>query len=215
MSLEFDSTFGYSAELNWGYGTRADEIKRGIYAAGFLTAWELQSQAATVVLIALVALGPVWAALGVMIAWALIATSIYHYARRRGLPDLLDARWSKPPTTSLLQWRRWLGATMISAARAWLAGIQPYLYCLAVRRLLSGSAHGWPMRLARMLVLAVGLTLFGVTAVHHLLRRSGLSEQKVLRYSLLGPFLNVPYRTLLSVIVLNAAIALSGASLSP
>jgi hypothetical protein len=48
-----------------------------------------------------------------------------------------------------------------------------------------------------------------------LLRRSGLSEQKVLRYSLLGPFLNVPYRTLLSVIVLNAAIALSGASLSP
>jgi hypothetical protein len=214
MSLEFDSTLSYSAELDWGYGTRADEVKRGIYAAGLITAWEIQSQAATVVLVGLVALAPLWSALVLMIAWALVATSIYHYARRKGLPDLLDAKWSKPPTTSLLQWKQWLGATMVSAARAWLAGIQPYLYCLAVRRLLSGSANGWRRRLAKVFVLAVGLTLFGVTAVHHLLLRSGLSEQKVLRYSLLGPFLNIPYRTLLSVIVVNAAMTLVGVSLS-
>jgi hypothetical protein len=214
MSLELDSTFGYASELEWGYATRGEEIKRGMYQAGLITAWELQSQAATVLLLALVALTPLWAALIVMIAWALIAASVYHYARKKGLPDLLDARWSKPPSTSLSHWKRWLGDTAISAVRAWLAGIQPYLYCLAVRRLLSGSASGWHNRLARMLVLAVGLTLFGVTTVHHLLRRAGLPERMVFRYSLLAPFLDVPYRTLLSVIVLNAALGLIGASLS-
>jgi hypothetical protein len=36
-------------------------------------------------------------------------------------------------------------------------GVQPYVYYLAVRRLLSGSAKGWHNRFARMLVLAVGL----------------------------------------------------------
>lgn len=52
----------------------------------FVAAWELQSQIATVVLVALVALASLSITLGVMIAWSLLATVVYFVARRRGLP---------------------------------------------------------------------------------------------------------------------------------
>jgi hypothetical protein len=63
----------------------------------------------------------------------------------------------------------------------------------------------------RRLVLLVGMTMFGVTVAEQLLRAAGYEGRKLLHLASIGPFLNVPYRVLLSAVfvaVLNSAFGL-------
>jgi len=210
MQSGLDAALGISSPT-LGLEAQADHLSRAhksLYEVSFLTAWEIQSQVAAVVLIALVALASVWATLGVMIAWSLVATCLYYYGRKRGLPDVLDTQWSIPRAKAG-QWREWLRETTFSLLKAWLAGLQPFLYSLTFCRILPRPVNCWRLRVARMAVLAIGLTLFGVTAAHHMLHKAGLPDDKVLKLSFLGPFLNVPYRILLSAIIFNAALQLA------
>jgi hypothetical protein len=56
-------------------------------------------------------------------------------------------------------------------------------------------------RLARLGVLGFGLVFFGVSTAEHMLRTAGYTGRRLTQLSLIGPFLNVPYRVLLSAAV--------------
>lgn len=171
----------------------------------FVAAWEIQSKVATMAMIALVAFISIWVALAALLVWSLLATSTYHHALIRGRPDLLKNTW--PTAGSRGSSRlRWSGAAVLSVLRACFAGAQPFVYCQVFRRVLCHPSTCRRRNLARSAILGVGFTLFGVTACHHLLRAAGYSDGKVLKLSLLGPFLNVPYRVLLSALVVHAVI---------
>src|SRR5688500_11065321 len=64
-------------------------LARGVpwNVAAFLALWEVQSQVATVAYIGLVAFTSLWVTLGAMLAWSLVATVIFCYARERGYPN--------------------------------------------------------------------------------------------------------------------------------
>jgi hypothetical protein len=177
----------------------------------FVAAWELQSQIATVVLVALVALAPLWVALGVMIAWSLTATVTYFVARRRGLPDLLeigrpDLSLSGQPSSRLL------ALLMLFAIKVWFVGLQAYVYSKTLCPVLDRKdGH----RMARLGVVAMGLTLFGVSASQHMLGRAGYESRRALALGFLGSFLNVPYRVLLSATVVHTTMGLLHLLTSP
>ena len=95
-----------------------------------------------------------------------------------------------------------------SAVRAWFAGFHAFAYARVASPLLCPSRTGFRARATRYGLLALGMTLFGVTAAEHMLRRTGLKGRRLLEVGLLGPLLNVPYRVLLSAIVLHAALSL-------
>jgi hypothetical protein len=179
------------------------------YQLGFLTIWEIQSQLATLVLVGLVAFVSLWLALATMIIWSLVATGVYYAGRRRGLPDMFESDLSRPRAGHGM-WLRWLGKTAAIAVRVWFAGLQAFVYSRTVGRVLLRPARCWRTRAAHTAILSVGLTLFGVAAAHHMLRKAGLPENRVLQLSFVGPFLNVPYRILLSAIVVNGAMSLAG-----
>ena len=203
------STFGPLEDLSgWEEEeARSRALRMGnLYKIGFVTAWEIQSQLATVTLIALVAFLPLWFAVVPMLLWSLVATGLYYASRRRGLPDLFEA--GRRPKAGRASWPAMLFSTLLSAVKAWLAGVQPFIYSRTFCRVLVHPGRSIATRTARMAVLGVGLTLFGVTAAHHMLRKAGLPEDKVLRLSFVGPFLNVPYRLLLSAALINAVQAM-------
>jgi hypothetical protein len=176
---------------------------------GFLTAWEIQSQLATACLLMLIVLVPVWCAVAVMIVWSLGATLAYHHARLHGLPDLLSTTWQRPPAARA-KWGQWLYGTSFSLLKACAAGLQPFLFTRAFGTVLAQPTRSWGRHVVRCAVVAVGCTLFGVTAAHHLLARLGLERGPLLRFSLAGPFLNVPYRVVLGALAFNSlAYALS------
>jgi hypothetical protein len=135
-----------------------------------------------------------------MFAWALIATLVYYQARLRGFPDVFDSSVVWPPR----QWPSWAVAAGVAIIKAWLAGVQPFLYAKAFSGLLAGPATDWRRRLGRAVILAVALILFGVTAAHHLLRRANIPDRTVLRLCCLGSFLNVTYRVTLSALIIGA-----------
>ena len=211
MFLNLDSMLGLSSPaIEWQAEVQAEAWARSqLREVGFVTAWEMQSQLAAFTGLALVAFAPLLAAMAVMIAWSLAATCLYAYARRKGLPDLLDARFARPRGASR-RWWSWLGSTGLTLAKTWVAGLQPFLYSRTFCRVLARPCHGWRVRTARIAVLGVGLTLFGVTTAHHILRKAGLSEDKVLRVSFVGSVLNVSYRVLLSAIVIRTAMGVLG-----
>jgi hypothetical protein len=167
--------------------------------AAFIVAWEAQSQVASVAFVAFVAFGSVWLALPVMLAWALLATGVYSVARSRGCPDILERKRCAAHATISDR----LLASAFSAFKIWCAGFQAFAFsrasCLVIRRRRCARD-----RLMRFGVLALGLTLFGVSTAEHLLRHAGYRGAALLRLSLIGPFLNVPYRTLLSAAVAHA-----------
>jgi hypothetical protein len=118
------------------------------------------------------------------------------------MPDLLEAHRASSERGT----RRRLslvGTAGMAVVKAWLAGVQPFVYSRTVCRLLSKPVTGRRVRVVRGAVLLVGLTLFGVTTAHHMLRRAGYSERRIFQLSLAGSFLNVPYRIVLSAAVLN------------
>ncbi|HLF77933.1 MAG TPA: hypothetical protein VJB57_10635 [Dehalococcoidia bacterium] len=167
--------------------------------AAFFVAWEAQSQVASVAFVALVAFGSIWLALPVMLSWALIATLVYSTARSKGCPDILERDRPEPRATTSGRLRR----AICSVFKIWCAGFQAFVFTRASRVLVRRRRCAWH-RLTRFGVLAVGLTLFGVSTTEHLLRNAGYRGSTLLQLSLLGPFLNVPYRTLLSAAVAQA-----------
>jgi hypothetical protein len=211
MALGFDNL----GSLDWSRTPETIELEADagllsppslpLHEFGPLTAWELQSQLATIALVALVAFVPILAAIGIMITWAMIATLAYYVGRQHGFPDLLETRWSAPPVARK-EWRRWVGSTLVSLVKTWVAGIQPYIYTRIFCPVLARPVRRWYTGIVRFLVLTIGLTLFGVTATHHLLKRAGFGERAILRYSLVGPLLNVPYRVVFSAVLLNAVL---------
>jgi hypothetical protein len=172
------------------------------HKAAFLVGWEVQSHLSSITLIALVAFTSIWVALPVMLVWSMIATVAYCHAREHGYPSLLaEEEWR--PTAS--------GAASFaarSAVKAWFAGFHAFAYARIATSLLSPARSGLRARLTRIAVLVLGMTLFGVSAAEHLLRRAGYQGRRLMQLGLLGPVLNVPYRVLLSAMVLHAASSL-------
>jgi hypothetical protein len=181
----------------------AERVRQSACGVGFVAAWEVQSQLATLVLIGLVATVPLAPALIVMLGWSFAACAVYCYSRRRGMPDLLDAHPERSAQERKHVWA--LKAAVLTLIKAWLAGLQPFVYSRTVCRVLAQPSRCARTRLVRGAVLFVGLTLFGVTAAHHMLRKAGYSEDRIFKLSLAGSCLNVPYRLLLSATMINVA----------
>jgi hypothetical protein len=138
-----------------------------------------------------------------MLTWSLVATLAYCHLRLRGLPDVFDTRWRRPSPRPN-SWLPWLSATSASLVKAWLAGVQPYLYAKAVSGFLARPATRWSGRICQAAVLSPALMLFGVTAAHHLLRQAGLPSRRVLPVCCVGSVLNVSYRIVLGGVILGA-----------
>ena len=175
--------------------------------AAFLALWEVQSQVATVAYIGLVAFTSLWVTLGAMLAWSLIATVIFCYARERGYPNILNS--VKCPSTAAGITVIWHAATSFFSAM--LGGIHAFVYTRCTSALLSEKPVAGPRRFLRRLILVVGMTMFGVTVAEQLLRSAGYSGRRLLHLASIGPFLNVPYRVLLSAVfvaVLNSTLGL-------
>jgi hypothetical protein len=176
---------------------------------GFLGIWEVQSQLSAIVLLTLTALVPPLLAFLPMLAWSLMATVIYYYARERGLPDLLEIKRSTEPrrVRNLITAARELGLT---AAKAWLAGLQSFIFSRSICRILGRPAITRKERLLRLGVVALGLTMFGVSTSQHVLRRAGYSGSALLRIGFAGSALNVGYRVLLSALFVDLAARVIG-----
>ncbi len=162
--------------------------------------WEVQSYLATAALYGLLVLTSMWLTLPVMLAWSLLATVVFFHGRKRGLPDLLKDE----PLRSEQRWGL-LGNLSLYAGRIWLVGIQAFLYSRTFCRVLDREpTRCRRSRLAQKAVLGVGLTLFGVTATHHMLSRAGYAGGKLLTLGMVGSICNVTYRVLLSAAVVGA-----------
>lgn len=170
--------------------------------AAFLVGWEVQSQIATLVLVGLVAFVSIWAAMATMLVWSLLATIAYCYAREHGLPDLVTIQ--KPKTSAGVGC--FVRHAAGSAVKVWFVGLHNLVFARLAGGFLGGGSRFAKRR--RIAVLSLGMTLFGVTTAEHLLRRSGLSGTPLLRFGLVGPFLNVPYRIFLSAAVMHGVIEL-------
>jgi len=132
-------------------------------------------------------------ALPIMLVWALAATVVYAVARSRGYPDLLE---SNPMTAGAPVGER-ARSMAFYCARVWFSGLNAFVYTRASRNALSPSHRGW-RNVVRYAVLFAGLMFFGVATSEHLLRRAGFRGRALLQMSLMGAFLNVPYRILVS-----------------
>lgn len=175
-----------------------DALRRG----GFLAGWQLQSKLATFALFALLTVS-VWAALLVTLAWSLAATVVYYTARKRGVPDFLASCESKCRVSRTGQV---LGGV-------WLVGINAFAFANVVRPLLRNKPICRRSRLTRLLVLGTGLTLFGVTINQHMLQVAGYSGARLLSLSVLGAFLNVPYRIFCGALTLHLLLSLMSVGL--
>ena len=171
---------------------------------GFLAAWRVQSQMATTATVGLSTLVSIWAALAVMVVWSSLATFAYYRGRSGGVPDLL-ARSPLAAATGRTPWLSRIRGASVSVLKVFLAGVQPFLFSRTFCRILTKPVIGWRIRLARIAVLGFGLTLFGVTHSHHMLREAGYADGTALRISLLGSMLNVTYRIFLSAILFHSA----------
>jgi hypothetical protein len=171
--------------------------------AAFVVGWEVQSQISTLVLVTLVAFVSIWAALATMLVWSVVATIAYYHAREQGLPDLVTVQKPKTGNGTGAFLRHAAG----SAVKVWFIG----LHNLVFARVARASLGGLPCRRTRwrrLAVLSLGMTLFGATTAHHLLRSAGFSGGSLLRRGLIGPFLNVPYRIFLSAAATHGVMRL-------
>ena len=168
------------------------------HKAAFLVFWEGQGHLSSITCVALVAFANIWLAFVAMFVWSVLATLLFCAARERGYPNLLTELKAPERRSGRLAWY-----TMRSVMRAWFAGLNAFVYSRCSRLLLvqkEGCCKA--RRIARVGVLGLGLTLFGVTSAEHLLRTAGYTGGRLLRRSLIGPFLHVPYRLMVSAAVL-------------
>ena len=167
------------------------------HKAAFVVLWEGQGHLSSFAYVALVAFANIWVAFGAMFAWSMIATVVFCAARERGYPNLLSDM--QAPRLRAGHMARYAAGSFV---RAWLAGLNAFVYSRCSSFVLTEKTGCCKARrLARVGVLAVGLTLFGVTAAEHLLRKAGYSGRQLMRMSLIGPFLHVPYRVMVSAAV--------------
>jgi hypothetical protein len=138
-----------------------------------------------------------------MLVWSFLATFAYYRGRNSGVPDLF-AESPSVGTRRVSRLSRIRGGALL-VLRVFLAGVQPFIFSRTLCRVLSKPATGWRRRLARVAVLGFGLTLFGVTHSHHMLRKAGYPDDEALRISLLGSLLNVSYRIVLSAVLFHTA----------
>ncbi|HEX5140646.1 MAG TPA: hypothetical protein VFX19_06865 [Dehalococcoidia bacterium] len=176
-------------------------------SAAFLAIWEVQSHIATIAYVGLVAFTSIWVALVTMLCWSLVATVLFCAARERGYPNVLSC--PPCPRTRPGMATAWYAAS--SVGRALLGGIQAFVFTRFSGALVNDRPAKGLRIVARRAVLALGMTLFGASVTEHLLRSAGYSGRKLVRMGLLGPFLNVPYRILVSaavVALLNSTLGL-------
>jgi hypothetical protein len=180
----------------------ADRLTRDFLAgpgrlqAAFVVVWKAQSILASIAFLGLVAFGSFWLALPIMLSWALTATIVYCFARSHGYPDLLEHQGLARCHTAGNRAR----SVAFSAAKVWCTGLNAFVYSRASHNALTPGCNGWRSVL-RIGLLGAGLTFFGVAMSEHLLRRAGFNGRQLLRLSLAGACLNVPYRILLSAAV--------------
>jgi hypothetical protein len=175
--------------------------------AAFLALWEIQSQLATIAYVGLVAFTSWYVTLGAMLVWSLTATLLFWHARERGYPNILNS--VKCPRSEAGIKVAWHAVTSVFSAV--LGGIHAFVYTRCANSLLNEQPAGRPRRFLRRLVLVVGMTMFGVTVAEQLLRSAGYSGRRLLQLASLGPFLNVPYRVVLSAVfvaLLNSTLGL-------
>jgi hypothetical protein len=167
------------------------------HKAAFIVFWEGQGYLSSLAYVALVAFATIWIAFGAMFVWSVLATLAFCAARERGYPNLLTDMPSPKREAGHLA-----GYALRSVGRALLAGVNAFIFSRCSGFVLT-KKHGScrARRFARVGVLGVGLTLFGVSSAEHLLRTAGYSGGRLLRMSLIGPFLHVPYRVLVSAAV--------------
>jgi hypothetical protein len=171
------------------------------HKAAFLVLWEGQGHLASFTYVGLVAFANIWIALAAMFAWSVVATLVFCAARERGYPNLLSE--IKAPELRTGTMARYAAGSL---ARAWCVGLNAFVYSRCSGFLLAEKQGCSRLRrFARIGALSVGMTLFGVTAAEHLLRTAGYSGRKLLRMSLIGPFLHVPYRVLVSAALVAVA----------
>jgi hypothetical protein len=167
------------------------------HKAAFLVFWEGQGHLSSITYVALVAFVNIWLAFGAMFVWSVLATLLFCAARERGYPNLLSELKAPERRAGHLA-----SYAFGSVMRAWFGGLNAFVYARCSRLLLvrkEGCCKA--RRIARVGVLVLGLTLFGVTSAEHLLRTAGYNGRKLLRMSLIGPFLHVPYRLMVSAAV--------------
>jgi hypothetical protein len=142
-----------------------------------------------------------------MLLWSLTTTFAFHRARMSGRPDLLErTSWG---TRSKMAHVKVMGGAW-SVIKAWLAGLQAFMYTRVFRRVLLSDGRCWRERLAKFTVLGFGITIFGVPTAHHLLRKAGFERSGLLRMGFLAACLNVPFRVLASAFVINFALSVLG-----
>ena len=167
------------------------------HKAAFIVVWEGQGHLSALAYVALVAFTGIWVAFGAMFIWSVLATLLFVAARERGYPNLLTSMSAPRRKAGHVAW-----FAVGSCCRAWLAGVNAFAFTRCSSVLITqkqGCCRA--RRFARIGALGIGLTLFGVTAAEHLLRTAGYSGRKLARLTLIGPFLHVPYRVMVSAAV--------------
>ena len=144
--------------------------------------------------------GTTTSAIPIMLLWSLVTTFVFHHARLSGRPDLLE-RTSWGTRSRVLHVK--VLSTAWSMLKAWLAGIQAFIYSRIFRTVIASEGRCIRSRLSKITVLGVGITIFGVPTAHHLLRKAGYERGKLLRMGFLAACLNVPFRVMLSGILFH------------
>jgi hypothetical protein len=92
--------------------------------------------------------------------------------------------------------------------KAWLAGFQAFIYSRTLGRALQGGHACLRCRLAKIAVLGLGLTLFGVPTAHHLLTKAGYQQPVLLSLGFVAAVLHVSYRAVVGVFVATVTLGL-------
>ncbi len=173
------------------------EVRTAVKLGTLVACWQIQSKLAALTLLLLVAVS-VWWALLVMLAWSIVATTAYVVARERGVPDILAL---SAPTSS---GPRRAGTSL---GQLWLVGLNAFVFARVFRPFLERPAESLPRRTGRLLLMAAGLTVFGVTIAQHLLYHAGFRGPQLLLFGVLGSVLNVPFRVLCGTMTVQLVLA--------
>jgi len=139
--------------------------------------------------LSLIALAPIWAGLLLMALWSMATTVIYIWTREHGCPDILEIRLKRAESDPGLSPR----AVAASAVKVWFAGIHVVAFAKLAHPFVHTRRMRLPGRVLRVVLLAAGMTLFGVSTTEHLLRRAGFRGDRLVRFALIGPLVHIPF----------------------
>ena len=147
----------------------------------FILFQEVQSRLSGAVLIALaVFVLPVWIALLVMLSWSFVITTLYEFARKKALPDLMETQQQGPKS---LSWT-------FNILKTYSLGWWQYGYCKLVRsKLRKPETWVW----TKLGIYTLGAMVFGgMISVHHILKTMGCSSRKIFWGNMLARILALP-----------------------